>query len=146
MLVQIYETSCPEEAKALGVIDELVPEWHDLKASAIAMARRVADTKPLPRIRDRDEKLAEAKAKADVLAARHRRSRVVTSAADAQLLNGSPANAQTFERMENKVLKDEGYAHALTALANDDVENRLALLEKEDEVEKLLAELKSRKP
>ncbi len=51
-----------EEAKALGIIDELVPEGNDLRAAAIAMARRVADTRPAPRIRDRDEKLAEAKA------------------------------------------------------------------------------------
>jgi 3-hydroxyacyl-CoA dehydrogenase len=50
------------EAKQLGIIDELVPEGSDLRAAAIAMARRVADTRPLPRIRDRDEKLAEAKA------------------------------------------------------------------------------------
>ena len=51
-----------EEANKLGIIDELVPEGGDLRAAAIAMARRVADTRPLPRIRDRDEKLAEAKA------------------------------------------------------------------------------------
>src|SRR5271170_3513765 len=50
-----------EEAKRLGIIDELVPEGGDLRAAAIAMARRVADIRPLPRIRDRDEKLAEAK-------------------------------------------------------------------------------------
>ena len=51
-----------EEANKLGIIDELVPEGGDLRTAAIAMARRVADTRPLPRIRDRDEKLAEAKA------------------------------------------------------------------------------------
>ena len=51
-----------EEAHRLGIIDELVPEGGDLRAAAIAMARRVADTRPLPRIRDHDEKLAEAKA------------------------------------------------------------------------------------
>src|ERR1700756_2400451 len=50
-----------EEAKALGIIDELVPAGADLRAAAIAMARRVADTKPLPRIRDHDDKLPEAK-------------------------------------------------------------------------------------
>ena len=50
-----------DEAKRLGIIDELVPEGGDLQAAAIAMARRVADTRPLPRICDRDEKLAEAK-------------------------------------------------------------------------------------
>jgi 3-hydroxyacyl-CoA dehydrogenase len=51
-----------DEANKLGIIDELVPEGGDLRAAAIAMARRIADTRPLPRIRDRDEKLAEAKA------------------------------------------------------------------------------------
>ena len=51
-----------EEAKRLGIIDELVPEGADLRQAAIAIARRVADTRPLPRIRDHDEKLAEAKA------------------------------------------------------------------------------------
>jgi 3-hydroxyacyl-CoA dehydrogenase len=51
-----------DEAKRLGIIDELVPEAGDLRAAAIAMARRVADTRPVPRIRDRDDKLAEAKA------------------------------------------------------------------------------------
>src|SRR5438046_569957 len=50
-----------KEAKALGIIDELVPEGSDLREAAIEMARRVADARPLPRIRDRDEKLAEAK-------------------------------------------------------------------------------------
>src|SRR6266481_1874277 len=51
-----------EEAHRLGIIDELVPEGGDLRQAAIAMARRVADIRPLPRIRDRDENLAEAKA------------------------------------------------------------------------------------
>ncbi len=50
------------EAHKLGIIDELVPEGGDLRAAAIAFARRVADTRSLPRIRDRDDKLADAKA------------------------------------------------------------------------------------
>ena len=51
-----------DEANKLGIIDELVPEGSDLRAAAIAVARRVADTRPLPRIRDRDDKLAQAEA------------------------------------------------------------------------------------
>src|SRR5436853_1169953 len=46
-----------EEAKRLGIIDELAPEGGDLRQAAIAMARRVAEIRPMPRIRDRDEKL-----------------------------------------------------------------------------------------
>ncbi|HEY8872142.1 MAG TPA: enoyl-CoA hydratase/isomerase family protein, partial [Stellaceae bacterium] len=47
-----------EEAHKLRVVDEVVPE-SDLKGAAMAFARRVADTRPLPRIRDKGEKLAE---------------------------------------------------------------------------------------
>ncbi len=46
------------EAHKLGIIDELAPEGG-LKQAAIAFARKIADTRPLPRIRDRNEKLAE---------------------------------------------------------------------------------------
>ena len=90
-------------------------------------------------------KLAEARGKSDVLAARHRRSRVMTSAADAQLNAGTCASSNTFERMEDKVLRTEAYGQALRGLVDDNLENRLASLEKEDEVDKLLAELKAKK-
>jgi 3-hydroxyacyl-CoA dehydrogenase len=50
------------EAKELGLLDELVAEGADLREAAIAFARRIADHRPLPRIRDHDDKLAEAKA------------------------------------------------------------------------------------
>src|ERR1700722_12795231 len=50
-----------EEAHKLGIVDEIVPESSDLRQAAIAFARRVADKRPLPRIRDRDDKLADAK-------------------------------------------------------------------------------------
>src|SRR5438874_2347672 len=47
-----------EEAHKLGIIDEVVPE-ADLRSAAIAFARRIADRKPLPRIRDKGDRLAE---------------------------------------------------------------------------------------
>jgi 3-hydroxyacyl-CoA dehydrogenase len=47
-----------EEAQKLGVIDEVVAEGG-LRAAALAFARRVADKKPLPRIRDKSDRLAE---------------------------------------------------------------------------------------
>src|SRR6516225_7361689 len=47
-----------EEAHKLGIIDEVVPE-KELKQAAVAFARRVADNKPLPRIRDKSDRLAE---------------------------------------------------------------------------------------
>jgi 3-hydroxyacyl-CoA dehydrogenase len=47
-----------EEAAKLGVVDEVVPEGK-LKESAVAFARKIAGQRPLPVIRNRDEKLAE---------------------------------------------------------------------------------------
>jgi 3-hydroxyacyl-CoA dehydrogenase len=47
-----------EEAHKLGIIDEIVPE-AELRAAALAFARRIADQRPLPRIRDKNDKLAE---------------------------------------------------------------------------------------
>jgi phage shock protein A len=92
-----------------------------------------------------ETKLAEARGKAEVLAARHRRSRVMNSAADAQLTAGAAAKSNTFDRMEDKVLRTEAYGDALREITNDDVEARLVALEKEEEVDKLLAELKAKK-
>jgi phage shock protein A len=92
-----------------------------------------------------EAKLAEARAKADVLAARHRRSRVVNRTADVQINTGASAASNTFDRMEDKVLKSEAYGEALLNIADGDVENRLASLEREEEVDRLLAELKQKK-
>jgi 3-hydroxyacyl-CoA dehydrogenase len=47
-----------EEAHRLGIVDELAPEG-ELHAAAVAFARKIADRRPLPVIRERDEKLAE---------------------------------------------------------------------------------------
>jgi phage shock protein A len=90
-------------------------------------------------------KLAEVRAKADVLMARHRRSRVMTTAADAQLNAGAPSHSNTFDRMEDKVRHHEALGEALHSLVEDDLDGRLASLEKEEEVDKLLAELKSKR-
>ena len=47
------------EAKELGIIDEVVA-GKDLRAEAIAYAKSVADVRPLPRVRDKSERLSEA--------------------------------------------------------------------------------------
>jgi 3-hydroxyacyl-CoA dehydrogenase len=50
-----------EEAKALGIVDAIVP-GKDLRSEAIAYAKEIAAKRPLPRVRDKTDKLAEAKA------------------------------------------------------------------------------------
>ena len=49
-----------DEAKALGIVDAIIP-GKDLRKEAIAWAKGVAEKRPLPRVRDKTEKLAEAK-------------------------------------------------------------------------------------
>ena len=48
------------EAKKLGIIDEIVDE-KDLRGAAIRFAKGVASKRPLPRVRDKNDRLAEAK-------------------------------------------------------------------------------------
>jgi 3-hydroxyacyl-CoA dehydrogenase len=49
------------EAKNLGIIDELVDE-KNLRGAAIRYAKSIAAKRPLPRVRDKTDRLAEAKA------------------------------------------------------------------------------------
>ncbi|MFO1026262.1 MAG: 3-hydroxyacyl-CoA dehydrogenase NAD-binding domain-containing protein [Acetobacteraceae bacterium] len=41
------------EARKLGILDEVLPEGTDLRSAAVAYARKVADVRPLPRVRDK---------------------------------------------------------------------------------------------
>ncbi|MGI9478735.1 MAG: 3-hydroxyacyl-CoA dehydrogenase NAD-binding domain-containing protein, partial [Hyphomicrobiaceae bacterium] len=89
------------EAKELGIIDELVT-GDDLRAEAIAFAKEIADVRPLPRVRDKADRLAEATpamfdAKRKAVARRTR---------------GQPAVENAFKAVEAAVSKpfDDGIA------------------------------------
>ncbi len=41
------------EAASLGIIDEVLPEGANLREAAVAYARKIADARPLPRVRDK---------------------------------------------------------------------------------------------
>ena len=92
-----------------------------------------------------EQKLTEAKAKADLLIAQHRRSRAVGKASDAHLAMGDGSKAAAFDRMKRKVAHSEASSQAKAELAVDNVEDRLAALEKQDRIEQLLGELKSKR-
>jgi 3-hydroxyacyl-CoA dehydrogenase len=49
------------EAKQLGILDDVLPETADLRSQAIVYATRIADRRPLPRVRDRNERRREAR-------------------------------------------------------------------------------------
>jgi phage shock protein A len=91
-----------------------------------------------------DQKLAEAEAKSDLLIAQHRRARALSRASDARAAAGGRGNAATFDRMKRKVQSAEALSHAKSELLGDNIDDRLAALDKEDQIEKLLGELKAR--
>jgi phage shock protein A len=91
-----------------------------------------------------DSKLAEAKAKSDLLIARHRRARASKKASEARLAVVGKDGA-TFDRMKEKVARAEAVSQAWVEVSEDDLDDRFAALEKEKEIDRLLSELKSRK-
>jgi phage shock protein A len=97
-------------------------------------------------LRKLEQKLTEAQAKADLLVAQHRRARAVGKASDARMAMGDSSKANTFDRMKRKVALTEAVSQAKVELAADeDVEERIAALEKEDRIEQLLTEMKARR-
>jgi phage shock protein A len=92
-----------------------------------------------------EQKLAEAQAKSDVLLAQHRRARALNKAGDARLAVGDPAGADAFDRLKGKVQRHEALSQAKAELTGDSMEDRLASLEKHEEITRLLAELKAKR-
>lgn len=90
-------------------------------------------------LRKLEQKLAEAQSKADLLLAEHRRSRAVSRASEAHMAMREHDRSAGFERMKEKVACTSAVSQAKSELAADSVEDRLAALEKEDELDHLLA-------
>jgi phage shock protein A len=95
-------------------------------------------------LRQLEQKLTEAQAKADLLIAQQRRARAVGKAHDARTAIGDNSKAAAFDRMKRKVAQNEAVSQAKSELGADDVEDRFATIEKADRIEQLLAEMKAR--
>ncbi|HXB69471.1 MAG TPA: PspA/IM30 family protein [Candidatus Acidoferrales bacterium] len=91
------------------------------------------------------QKLAEAQSKSDMLIAQHRRSRALGKATDAGTAIGSDSNAAAFDRMKRKVQHSEATAQAKADLAGDDVNEKFAAMEKQEEIDRLLNEIKAKR-
>ena len=90
-----------------------------------------------------ETKLTEARAKADLLISQHRRSRAANRAAQAQL---TPTGGnRTFERMRSKVSREEAIGKATGELLDADLDGRLEALDREQKINSLLDQLKSRR-
>ncbi len=92
-----------------------------------------------------EQKLDEAKSKRDLLLARHRRSIALGKAARAQTAMGNNSNSVTFDRLKNRVHHSESVATAEVELIADDAGERLTRMDRDVEVDRLLADLKNRR-
>jgi phage shock protein A len=92
-----------------------------------------------------DGKLADARAKSDVLIAKHHRARAAGRAAEAHLNLNDNSASTAWDRLNHKVNHAEAVGRARAELLRDDVDDQFATLEKHDEIERLLADLKREK-
>jgi phage shock protein A len=90
-------------------------------------------------------KLSEAHAKSELLLAKHRRSRALSKASHARMAAVDETKMGTFDRMKNRVHGEEAMSHALAEMAGENMEDRLDALGKDDEVERMLTEIKNRR-
>jgi phage shock protein A len=88
-------------------------------------------------------KLSEARGKADLLIAQHRRTRAVSRAADAQLT--PTGEHHTLDRMQTKVAHAEAIGRAKGEILGDDIDGRLNALEREQKIDALLEEIKAKR-
>lgn len=90
-----------------------------------------------------EQKMAETKAKTEMLIAQHRRAKVLERSGVA--VSQEMKNDATFDRMREKVGVSEALGVGYATLLEENSEKRLAALERADKVEQLLAELKAKK-
>ncbi len=91
-----------------------------------------------------EQKLDEAKAKRDLFLARHRRGVALGKAARAQSAIGDNSRSAAFDRLQDHVNHTEAVASAEVELFNENAGDRLARLDRDSEVERLLTEIKSK--
>lgn len=96
-------------------------------------------------LRKLEQKLPEARAKSELLIAQHRRSRAVGKARDAQMAMGNTSTVASFERMKQRVGHETAISQAKTEMAAENLDDKFMVLEKEDEIERLLSEIKTRR-
>ncbi len=92
-------------------------------------------------------KLSEARARSELVLAKHRRARAAKHASEAHSNFNANSASHAWDRMSDKVNRAEALGQARAELLGESeasIEDRFAALEKQDQVERLLNELKAR--
>jgi phage shock protein A len=96
-------------------------------------------------LQELEQKLAETRAQSDLLIARHRRSRALRQASAARGVVGERSRRRDFERLQERVVHEEAVSTAVAHLTAASLDDRFAALEGQDEIERLLADIKARR-
>jgi phage shock protein A len=120
--------------------------FHTAQRLALSYREQVDDQKTqVESLKSALQKLEEAKSKRDLLLARHRRSVALGKAARAGTAMGDNSKSATFDRLKDRVHHTESVATAEVELITDDMGEKLIRLDRDNEVDRLLNELKSRR-
>ena len=121
------------------------------KQMAASFEEQIADQKTqVDLLRDAlkklEMKIEEAEGKAELLIAQSRRSKAVGRASDANAKAGDKSAVAAFDRMKNKVQRESAISQAKAEIGGeDDLDRKFAKMEREEQVERLLLEIKQRK-
>jgi phage shock protein A len=91
------------------------------------------------------DKLAEAQTKRDLLIARHRRARALRTAGETQAVAGEKLPVDPLDHTGDGLTRSEAMGRLKSELIADEVEIKLASLEKENQIDRLLSEIKTRR-
>jgi phage shock protein A len=94
-------------------------------------------------LRKLEQKLEETRSRCDILIAQHRRARVVSKAHQARQAVETRDRAASITRMRTRIVGAEAQNAATSELlGGDSLEDRFAMLEREEQIEALLQDLK----
>jgi phage shock protein A len=124
------ERSLSHEQMAKGFVQQLEDQ------------RTEADTLKTA-LRKLEQKLQETQSRCEIMIAQHRRARVVSKAHQAHQAVESKDRAASMTRMRTRIMGTEAHNAATSELlGGDSLEDRFALLEREEQIEALLQNLK----
>ena len=96
-------------------------------------------------LRKLEQKLSEARERSELLLAQHRRARALRKTSAARAAVSGPSHGATLRSLQDRVTRSEAVDAALADLVGDGIEDRLAALEEQETVERLLDEIKARR-
>ena len=91
------------------------------------------------------DKLAEAQTKRDLLIARHRRARALRTAGQVSVDAGEKPLIDPLDHTGDGLTRPEALGRIKSDLITDEVEAKLASLEKDNQIDRLLTEIKTRR-